>query len=59
MLSQTAPTTHGPYGQQMDALVELRERLRGDPALPPGAKLTYMPFFMKVCCRLVDSQMLF
>lgn len=32
----------------MDALVELRKRLSGDPSLPPGTKLTYMPFFMKV-----------
>lgn len=29
------------------ALVALREELRGDPALG-GAKLTFLPFFMKV-----------
>lgn len=31
---------------QMDALVELRQRLKQDPALN-GTKLTYMPFFLK------------
>lgn len=32
---------------QMDALLELRQRLRADPSLPPGTKLTFLPFFVK------------
>ena len=32
----------------MDALVELRQRLKSDPSLPPGTKLTFLPFFIKV-----------
>jgi hypothetical protein len=39
----------------MDALVELRQRLKGDPALEQ-AKLTYMPFFLKVCSRAGAGQ---
>jgi 2-oxoisovalerate dehydrogenase E2 component (dihydrolipoyl transacylase) len=35
---------------QMDALVELRQRLKGDPSLR-GTKLTYMPFFLKARSR--------
>lgn len=31
----------------MDALVDLRQRLKGDSALPPGTKLTFLPFFIK------------
>lgn len=31
----------------MDALLELRQRLRADPSLPPGTKLTFLPFFIK------------
>jgi pyruvate/2-oxoglutarate dehydrogenase complex dihydrolipoamide acyltransferase (E2) component len=31
----------------MDALVELRQRLKADHALQ-ATKLTYMPFFLKV-----------
>lgn len=30
----------------MDALVGLREQVKGHPALK-GAKLTYLPFFLK------------
>jgi pyruvate/2-oxoglutarate dehydrogenase complex dihydrolipoamide acyltransferase (E2) component len=31
----------------MDALLELRQRLRADPSLPPGTKLTFLPLFIK------------
>lgn len=47
---------HAPHPfQQMDALVELRTRLRGDPSLQ-GVKLTFLPFFMKA--RLVCASVL-
>lgn len=33
----------------MDALVELRNRLREDPSMR-ATKLTFLPFFLKVRC---------
>ena len=43
------PPVHAVCAAQVNvgALVSLREELRGDPALG-GAKLTFLPFFMKV-----------
>ena len=42
-----------PLLPQMDALLELRQRLRADPSLPPGTKLTFLPFFIKARGALV------
>lgn len=42
-----------PLLLQMDALLELRQRLRADPSLPPGTKLTFLPFFIKASGALV------
>ena len=49
MLGCWLQVPHFHFCEEVDVgrLVELREELRGDPALG-GIKLTYMPFFIKV-----------